>query len=144
MRRQITLTVTGADSLPIEVFDSAKKYVFSIMENDSFPRFVSSPYYKEAFTGKKGPIDIISNFLPGSWGSGSARPPMKLPVKNTNNNNCKVYDANDGPCETSPKLVRRFSFGFKKVHSTQLPKPNRTSAPELNTENFYKLELKVA
>lgn len=145
MRRQITVTVNSADTLPLDIFDSAKKYVFSIMENDSFPRFISSPSYKEAFTGKKGPIDfVISNFLPGNWSSGPTRPPTKPAVKNSNNNNnCKVYDANDGPYRTSPKLVRRFSFGFRKVHSTQLPKPNRTSAPELNAENFFKVEVKV-
>jgi len=141
MRRQIAMVTMSDDPFPLDLFDSAKRYVFSIMENDSFPRFLSSSFYKDALSGRKSPFEsVISNLLPGSWNSAAAKP------KNTNNNNSKsdlVAIATEKD-KAGARVARRFSFGLKKNPAISVPKATRISAPEISSEPFLNVDVKIS
>uniref|UniRef100_H2YYQ5 RGS domain-containing protein n=1 Tax=Ciona savignyi TaxID=51511 RepID=H2YYQ5_CIOSA len=62
-RRQITEEMGCGDPPTSNIFDNAQRYIFTIMENDSFPRFVLSPDFKE-ITSKKHFFEL-RNILPG-------------------------------------------------------------------------------
>ena len=142
MRRQITVAIMSDNPFPLDLFDSAKRYVFSIMENDSFPRFLASTSYKDALGGRKSPFEaVISNLLPGSWNSAST-----TKTKNTNNNNSKS-DLTAIPNEkdkSGVKVARRFSFGLKKNPTIAVPKATRTSAPDISTGQFFNANVEVS
>ena len=148
MRRQITMAVMGEDPFPLDLFDSAKRYVFSIMENDSFPRFLTSSFYKDALSGRKSPFEsVISNFLPGNWNSNSAKAQPKVSAKNTNNNNTKTDVSAQSTTEKDKadgKMTRRFSFGLKKNPTLAVSKATRTSSPEISTGQFFNTDVKVS
>ena len=144
MRRQIAMTVMGEDALPLDIFDSAKRYIFTIMENDSFPRFLTSSYYKDYLSGKKSPFDsVISNILPGSRNS-STKSQNKLTLKNSNNNNSKsASDLVEEKKKSEIKVPRRFSLGLKKLSSSP-PKGSRASDPEIASGLFYKVDIEIS
>ena len=139
MRRQITLALTNDELVATDIFDSAKRYVFSIMENDSFPRFLTSPYYKDALSGRKSPFEaVISNLLPGNLSFGSNKTQTKIPAKNSNNNNnipkIDLIYVGDVCKKTTPKLLKK--------HQSQASKSSRGSTS--SSENISKLEIKLA
>jgi len=133
-RREITIAMTcGDDDVPNDVFVRAQSKVFSIMENDSYPRFITSKYYKDALASKKTTLEsVFSTILPGSVS------PTFPWNKNMNNNNTK--DQLTVPSdEDKSNVFRRFSFGLNK-------KGNKTKdiCPELSDSSFYGVELKIA
>ena len=122
----------GDDIVPADVFDRAQGKVFSIMENDSYPRFVASKYYKDAVSTKKTSLEsVFSTFLPGSVS------PTLPWNKNINNNSTKDHLT---PPEDDDKsnVFRRFSFGFKKSNKSKEVGSDFTDA------NFFGVELKIA
>ncbi|XP_002127448.2 regulator of G-protein signaling 2-like [Ciona intestinalis] len=84
-RRQITLALTSGDPLPCNVFDNAQRYIYSIMENDSFPRFILSSHFKEA-SKKKSSLELLfGNLLPN-----------KTPSPRTSSKNSENDNSNNG------------------------------------------------
>ena len=141
-RRQITIAMTcGEDVVPSDVFDRAQGKVFSIMENDSFPRFVNSSFYKEASTTKKNPLEsVFSTILPGSIS------PTKPWSKNANNNHLKEnrLSPKDESADKST-VFQRFSFGFRKMHSNKSTRDGTLTpeSDEFDNSHFYGVELKL-
>ena len=56
--------MTCADTLQHDIFDTAQKYVFNIMDTDCLPRYLQSNYYKQS-SGKNGNLlkTAFSNLL---------------------------------------------------------------------------------
>ena len=133
-RREITIAMTcGDDVVPNDVFVRAQGKVFSIMENDSYPRFITSKYYKDAIASKKTTLEsVFSTILPGSVS------PTFPWNRNMNNNNTKdqLSVPND---DDKSNVFRRFSFGFNKKGNK-----SKDISPEFNDSEFYGVELKIA
>nr|CAB3265556.1 regulator of G-protein signaling 2-like [Phallusia mammillata] len=106
-QRQVALSVTCGDPLPNDVFESAQRKIFHIMENDSYPRFLRSSFYREV-ASRRSPLEsLLVGLLPGSKSSSASKlnSPTKemAPMRNASNNN-----------NTSVTTSKRSGFQFAK------------------------------
>ena len=133
-RRQITIAMTcGDDIVPNDVFARAQSKVFSIMENDAFPRFLTSKFYKDAQSSKKNAFEsVFSTILPGSIS------PTLPWNKNINNNNTTKEHLTVPDEDEKSRYFSRFSFGFKKGNKS------KEMAPNFSDATFYGVEVKIA
>jgi len=47
-RREVSMQMTCGDTLELDIFDTAQKYVFNIMDTDCLPRYLQSSYHKQS------------------------------------------------------------------------------------------------
>jgi len=111
-RRQITLQFNGGDAVPGNVFDAAQKKVFVIMENDSFPRFLRSTYYK-GVSSRRGPLESLLGTLLSSRNSSDSHRTAGVNdstrISNSRNNN------NNNSVSNEASLSRALTSGNSKL-----------------------------
>ncbi|XP_076822557.1 uncharacterized protein LOC143468953 [Clavelina lepadiformis] len=146
-RRQVTLMFTSDEKIPSDIFDNAQRYVFAIMENDSFPRFINSNYYKEAICKKNAFESMFGGILAGSKSTGVGSPhktgsSLKSNSNGNNNTGPSATESTGDNHSSKNVVVRRFSFGFKKTHSTK--SESSGSIPDIDPNIFIPVQVSVA
>nr|XP_039269280.1 regulator of G-protein signaling 1-like [Styela clava] len=93
--RQQIIQHMATDTTPsIDTFNGAQRYVFNIMENDSYARFVRSKYFDLCSSpGRRSPIQVLHNIFRGGKSKDRSLPSSR---KNSfenlaNTNNCNNH-----------------------------------------------------